>query len=133
MGRLLGGRHASTRGTLWSVGLNCGCLLGTLSGPEVRESVAEGTFAYKKPAVGQPWEDAPVGYASDTVAKWAIGMPLSPEDIYVLQEVNDSYDGQTPDRRYLHVRGWLKNELCVKEECEAWDAKVAKERRARGL
>ena len=119
--------------TLWSVGLNCGCLMGTLAGAEVRESVRGRALAYKVPAFGQTWDRSPIVCANLTVAGWANNMGLTPEVIYRLQEVNDTGpETETPEGRYVRVLSWLKNELRVTVECEAWGEKVAEERRAAG-
>jgi hypothetical protein len=121
------------RGTLWSEQLGCGCLMGTLAGAEVRESVRGCALAYKVPAFGQPWDRSPIVCANLTVAGWANSMGLTPEVIYQLQGVNDtSAENETPETRYTRVLSWLKNELRVMVECEAWDEKVAEERKAAG-
>lgn len=114
---------------LWDPDLGCGCLMGTICGEQVRKSVRRQALAYRDVAT----EGMPTVFASPEAEAWAHSVGLSAEDVYQLQGQNDTLSLLSPEIRYARVLEWLKNELRVKEECAAWDAKVAKEREeARG-
>lgn len=112
------------RAWLWDPARGCGCLMGAICGERVRKSVRRQALAYRDVVT----EGMPTLFASPEAEAWARGIGLTAKDVYHLQGENDAMSLIPPEARYVRVLEWLKNELRVKEECAAWDAKVAKER-----